>query len=396
MKISRSGMTCGLGALALGLGMTLLAPVTSTSASPVGSVDFFNDPQANLAASQMGQRLLADLPRLPSYAGLRIVTSGLEVQTVGAAGSDLLSLVQLDRLDYGGQPIPITFRVVSRSEQSLNALMDRMWTDREELTKSDIQLTSWGIDEATNTVEVMLASYSATRDKVLHDRYGDAITVDPRSVTASGSSRTTDTPAWYGGDVISLPGGTCTSYFSLHSTGNNLDYNATAGHCGLGAVVSNGITQGTADAVRQHWTNGGNVDVEVYQVSSNAGIVWSDPTVATRSVTSRSSGDPVGTLLCTDGEADREVCRVRIIRVGPVTYDGMSLQAQVYCESLTYAPAFTPGDSGGPVYAGNGDVQAQAFGMIIAHINGHNDEGWYTPQRYIFDAYSNLTFKPAA
>lgn len=385
-----------VGAAALGLCATVLVPVAPTRASPIDPVDFYSDPQANFAASLMGQRLLTDLPRFASYAGLQIIPSGLEVQTVGAVGSDLAALIQLDQLSYLSEPIPITFRTVSRSEQTMDALISLIWSDRTALTESGIQLTSWGIDETTNTVEVMLASYSAAREKVLHARYGDAVSVYPQSVTASGSSRTTDTPAWYGGDLITLPGGTCTSYFSLHSTANNLDYNATAGHCGLGAVVSNGSTQGTADAVRQHWTNGGNVDVEVYNVSSNAGIVWADPTTSTRSVTSRSSGDPVGTLLCTDGEANREVCQIHITRIGPVSYDGKSLPAQVYCESLTYAPAFTEGDSGGPVYAGNGSTQAQAFGMIIAHITGHDDEGWYTPQRYIFDAYTNLTFKPAS
>ncbi len=383
-------------AAALGVCATLLLPVEPTHASPNVPVDFYTDPQANFAASLMGQRLLTDLPRSPLYAGLQITPSGLEVQTVGVAGSDLVALVQLDQLTYLSQPIPVSFRTVSRSEQTLNALIDLIWSDRNALTESGIQLTSWGIDETTNTVEVMLANYSDTREKALHARYGDAVSVYSQGVTASGLSRTTDTPAWYGGDLIQVPGATCTSYFSLHSTANNLDYNATAGHCGLGAVVSNGSTQGTADAVRQHWINGGNVDVEVYNVSSNAGIVWADPTTSTRSVTSRSSGDPVGTLLCTDGEVSREVCKVHITRIGPVTYDGKTLMGQVYCESLTYAPAFSLGDSGGPVYAANGSTQAQAFGMVVAQITGRNDEGWYTPQRYIFDAYTNLTFKPAS
>lgn len=46
------------------------------------------------------------------------------------------------------------------------------------------------------------------------------------------------------------------------------------------------------------------------------------------------------------------------------------------------------------MYAGNGSTQA--FGMVVAQTTGRNDEGWYTPQRYIFDAYTNLTFTPAS
>lgn len=152
---------------------------------------------------------------------------------------------------------------------------------------------------------------------------------------------------------------------------------------------------------RRHWSDGGNSDVVAYPVASNAPYIWGNPTTYTRAVTVRATSDPVGTLLCTGGADDNEVCNVAIRR-SPFSFQETSsvyLYNQVYCEQVNRADAFTGGDSGGPVYAGrNGSAEAEAFGMVIAHAataqGSINWAGVYTPVRYVFAGYSALTFKP--
>lgn len=92
-----------------------------------------------------------------------------------------------------------------------------------------------------------------------------------------------------------------------------------------------------------------------------------------------------GTLLCTDGAVDREVCNVRINQTYvSMGYEGIEIIDQVYAGQTGGHAAFTIGDSGGPVYQlSSGNVRA--YGMIVAHDASYN-QGYYTP-------VSNITSK---
>ncbi len=398
----RVGFLFGVIALACAFGLQLFQPA---SAAPAATIDFSTNDDANFAASQVAQQLLTELDGVVGYAGLQIVPGGIEVDSAGLSVAAAAAAISGTSRAFGGVAVPIVARQVLNSQADLQQLGSQLGDDRSMWARQSVDITAWGVDVPSNSVRVMLASYKTQYRDALFAYYGNRITVDPRDDAVEGSSdRFHDTPAWWGGDFIWVGGVGCTSWFSLHSTGNNLDYNATAGHCSpTGGNVYNSTSpttnpnqQGTITQDHVHWSDGGNVDVEIYTVSSNAARVWADPTTQSRLVTSRSVSDPVGTLLCTDGQADHEVCSVEIVNSSvSVTYDGKTVVQQVYCHQINGQAAFSGGDSGGPVYAGkNGSAEAQAFGMIVAHQSDAS-YGWYTPARSIFSAYSQLTFKPA-
>ncbi len=399
----RSAIRRGVIALiAMGIALAVgVAPVQGRELDdPVsGTPNFYDDESANFAASQMGQRLLAELPEWDSYAGLQIVRQGIQIDTVGAPPGAMRAAAAAGAGSFGGEKIPIIYRSVARSERSLKALGARVMAARSSWLRSGINISSWKIDLASNTVEVSLARYSTQAARRLTDAYGRGVTIRAGDEpTAPVASRLYDEAPWTGGSKIYLAGTTCTSWFSLQSSLTGGMYNATAAHCGTGTVsVCSGYfctAQGVAESSRVRWTNGGNTDVVLYPVDKNAPWVWADPTTTRRAVTSRATADPIGTLVCTSGHRTGEVCRVRITAIGAFSYNGKTLNNLVYCEQIDRTAAFIPGDSGGPVYAAkNGTLEAQAFGMILAKSRTYA-EGWYGAARYILAAYTDLTFTP--
>jgi hypothetical protein len=149
--------------------------------------DFSRDGAANFAASQLGQRLLVDLPPLPGYAGLRIVSYGIEVDVVGEPSPAMHAAVDRDTQRYQGNVIPVRYRKVRYPEKELNALKDRLTADRNELETQGIKLTTWGIDIPSNTVQVGLYTYTPGYRAALLARYGDRISVTPYDVRPTGA-----------------------------------------------------------------------------------------------------------------------------------------------------------------------------------------------------------------
>ncbi len=372
-------------------------------ASPVPSSNYMTDQAANHEAADLAQALTPVISADPGFASVRISSAGLEIATVGSPSPTLVSAVNA-AVAAASTPVQVNYRQVQNSNLVLTRASASISADRATWADRGVHISSVGLSAETNTVAVTLSDYSASSAALLSAAFPGVVTVKQTSQSFSVSSgRTADSAPWYGGDSIYVGGnGQCTSYFSLHSTGNNADYNATAAHCGLGNVVNGNATQGTAISGRRHWSDGGSSDVVVYPVASNGPYIWGNPNAYTRAVTMRATSDPEGTLLCTGGAADNEVCSVAI-RTSPFSFQetpSIYLYNQVYCEQVNGAAAFSGGDSGGPIYAGrNGAAEAQAFGMIIAH--GKNASGadlnWtgvYTPVRYVFSGYSDLTFQP--
>lgn len=182
----RSAIRLGIGLLlAVSLAVSLAGcaqqPGTRSAArqARASGPDFARDGAANGAASQLGQRLLGDLPALPGYAGLQIVSYGIEVDVVGEPDAAIRAAVDRDTERYQGSPIPVRYRKVLNTEQDLKALSDRISADRDEWLKDGIQLSSWGIDITTNTVRVTLSHYTDGYRDALVAAYGNRITVTP-------------------------------------------------------------------------------------------------------------------------------------------------------------------------------------------------------------------------
>ena len=154
----------------------------------------------------------------------------------------------------------------------------------------------------------------------------------------------------------------------------------TAGHCGSGAWTQGGRSFGSTSQL----LFGGRADEQVIPVSSVGSYIFSDPTSTTRKVTGVASSDPIGTLLCTDGYSDREVCSVRVDAIGQMaTYGVKTVTGLVKAHQTGGAAAFSGGDSGGPIGATTGSTSILAFGMICAMVTGNASIGYYMPARFI-------------
>ncbi|HEV2887634.1 MAG TPA: hypothetical protein VGX49_12030 [Jatrophihabitans sp.] len=157
------------------------AQLRHSPARPAG-IDFSQDEAANYSAAQLGMRLMAHLPRIPEYAGLRIVPYGVEVDVVGEPSARMRAAVARDAVMYQGSEIPVRFRSVRYTEKELQAVVDRVTADMKELDKVGIRLSSCGIDIKTNKVMIELAHYTDAYRTVLLARYGDRVTVYPHDV----------------------------------------------------------------------------------------------------------------------------------------------------------------------------------------------------------------------
>lgn len=157
---------------------------TGTPAGAVRTgVDFSQDPAANGAASDLGQKLLAVLPSLAGYAGMQIVQYGIEVDVVGPPSAAIQAVVARDGAQYQGKPIPVRYRSVRHTEQELQAVEDRIEADQRYWQQRGIDLTASGIDINSNTVQISMAHYTKANRDALLARYGGGwVSVVPHDV----------------------------------------------------------------------------------------------------------------------------------------------------------------------------------------------------------------------
>ena len=194
LRIRRSTVAAGaflLAVVGLLAGTLWYSPSTSTSpaADALAGIDFSSDQAANYAASQLGQKLLTDLPPLAGYASLEIVSYGIEVDFVGPPSEAVRAVIAKDESQYQGKPIPVRYRSVRHSYLQLQAVVRQIEVDVEAnyWQRQGIQLSSWGIglDSKTgrynNTVQISLDHYTKAYRDALIARYGsELITVIPQ------------------------------------------------------------------------------------------------------------------------------------------------------------------------------------------------------------------------
>jgi len=162
-------------------------PVTAVHADQPrsGGVDFERDPDANYAAAQ--GLLSAHLAAFPSYAGDQVVSFGIEVERVGPPTDAIRAVVARDDPRYQGKPVPVRYRSVHHSLTELRTLTDRILASRNSLRQQGIELSFWGPEVDSNTVEIRLVHYPKAYRDVLVDRYGsDWVTVFPHDMAIYG------------------------------------------------------------------------------------------------------------------------------------------------------------------------------------------------------------------
>ena len=168
---------------------------TSPAADALAGIDFSTDQAANYAASQLGQKLLTDLPPLAGYASLEIVSYGIEVDVVGPPSAAMQAAVARDDVQYQGTLIPVRYRSVRHTYLQLQAVMRQITADVEAhyWQRQGIQLSSWGVGLDSRTgryidaVQITLQHYTKAYRNALITRYSsELVTVMPWDGTATG------------------------------------------------------------------------------------------------------------------------------------------------------------------------------------------------------------------
>jgi hypothetical protein len=147
-----------------------------------GGPDFSRDDAANFVAAQLAMKLMSDVEPMEGYAGLQIVSYGIELDVVGSPSDAMRAAVARDAQVYRGSPIPVRYRAVRNSERDLQALTEVIAADEPEWAAQGIQISMVGPDIATNTVSLDLSHYTAAYRDALIARYGDRVTVTPHDM----------------------------------------------------------------------------------------------------------------------------------------------------------------------------------------------------------------------
>ncbi|MDG4826231.1 hypothetical protein O7635_30645 [Asanoa sp. WMMD1127] len=234
---------------------------------------------------------------------------------------------------------------------------------------TDSGLTRWGINPDTNSVEVGVAEVTPELLAKAREAYGDKVTVTRRSRSIDLVGRRTDTPPYYGGDMLDVgaPVGRCSSGFTL-TNASGVRYAITAGHCapvGRRVETNNASYFGTVQFQR---LGGGNLDNALIGGARYSGRIWVGGPATTTSLPVRSAQNScTNCLVSFDGSFTGESL-MKVVR-GP------------YCETMAggdYSCGLWEavhqgsyigcqgGDSGGPVFARDGRGGVIAVGIIKA------------------------------
>ena len=367
--------------------------VSPANAAPASSPDYSTNREANAIAAKAAESIAADLGQDADYAGVRIEAGGVVVSLVGSTSDRAKTSFRRAqdvanpsiRATFGSSlSLPVGVEAASRSQATLERLTGQILTDQSQWKSKGVVLSSWGPDIVSNTVKVNLANYSVAAAKALASTYGTAVTVSGGDLVAGASSREADFAPWFGGSHLynGSNGAPCTSWFPATRNSDGKSVMLTAGHCGNGTWYQNGNLFGTTSSL----TYVGRDDSQVIPVTSNSARIFSDPTSTTRTVAGVALSDPIGTLVCTEGYVDKEVCSVRIDAIGQTvtwTGDGHTTTGLVAAHQTAGKLAFSGGDSGGPVGATSGSTSIYAYGMLVGRVLANPSIGWYVPARVV-------------
>jgi hypothetical protein len=248
------------------------------------------------------------------------------------------------------------------------------------------ELISWGVDTKSNTVLVGVAAVTPELVDVVRAAFGDKIALkrDVRDVATA--SRFDDIPKYLGGNRLRVGNWGCTGGFTIvNATG--LRYALTAGHCyGVGAEVVLERSNHFFGTVQFNHYIGSKLDNALVGVNVYRGGIWTGPAEgnlpAVRVTSAANScqgcqvffdGSVTGQALATiESAGNAETCR-DIRNLDGVIYTACHL---VTVRGSSGLPC-QDGDSGGPVFAYDGQGGATAVG-IITSINAAEGVCRYT------------------
>jgi hypothetical protein len=149
----------------------------SPSAAVTASPNFASDVAANERAADAVDPLGPPLEKDPTFGGLRIIATGVEISTVGRPSAFVRdAVVQI------GSRVPVQVRSVRYSVIALSAMRDRIGRDAERWRRAGIDVSGVGLDTTDNRVTIDLRHYSDAAAGQLKRAYGAMATVTPRDV----------------------------------------------------------------------------------------------------------------------------------------------------------------------------------------------------------------------
>lgn len=229
-------------------------------------------------------------------------------------------------------------------------------------------LSTWGVDPATNSVEVGVVHLTPRIAATMRALYGGKVTLVQRPRATPVLGRFADTAPYWGGDRIRDPADTaeCSSGFTMTNL-YGVRFVITAGHCypsGETVDTPSGAGMGTVDYRRY---GSGNLDNELIGGSTYQGFIYTgDINSHAAEIVHSAANSCYQCQVYFDGSVTGQSLAT-IVSPGPyceIATDGQQSCGLIEAVSAGGNDICNFGDSGGPVYAYDGHGGVTAVGII--------------------------------
>ena len=335
---------------------------------------------ANISADDLGalHDLNTDAPE--DFAGLTVDEDSGRATVYLVAWRNAAALQQLrDRLHRRTagfeDNLSIEYRLVDRSQASLDAIRDEITRDRSWASAVGGEVREWGVDTTNNVVSIGVAELTPELEDAASAQFGSAVQL--REVGEfQKTSRVHDVSPFKGGIRINNTITQCSSGFAVRHTSTGLLALLTCGHCfSLNqAIFHDGRTFGRV-FFRENAGNG--FDRALINGQSYEASTWLGPFNSNTFTAVRGFGTVVtGQKVCIDGAEHGEICDAVVGQreICRTASDGTTC----HLTQLTKPGVFLAGegDSGGPIIrkVSNGVV---AIGIQVGITTGRASEAWF-------------------
>lgn len=363
-----------------GTGVATAAPAPDNNAAPARSAV---DANAWSDADKADARRLATLDRIRArvesrpdlYAG--ITTNGPADVTIHVVkGREASADTGALRHEASLEKITAKVAPVERSTAELKKIMNAI-PDNKVLTAT---LSSYGIDPATNRVDVGVTELTAEVESAVRAEFGDAVSLRVEERAKRTSGRFNDSSPFYGGIRFGNVGGICTYGFSI-TNAFGARYALTAGHCGpvgttYAAMTSSGGSSGFGEGYAHFGTmqfrrlSEGDIDAGLISDVDYGGQMWAHSNLYDNSSYSlpvhSSANSCQGCTIMVNGSFTG---LKSALLTGPGNRchrfdDGIASCGLQLITPTSGGTVCQHGDSGGPVFAYDGQGGVIAVGII--------------------------------
>jgi hypothetical protein len=374
-----------------------------------GTIGYANDVQA----SRIVDLVNSDPDDFAGVAG-DVQGNGLTVFVVGGRGQLTSTIHQLAGIKLVLSPtiqavLPRTSQLWSvhtataaHSLRELNSVMAQVTTSQRWMAVALPYLRQWGVDIRANSVSVGLSTVNSRLEAEATAAFGAVVQLHQVAQNPVLLDRIYDTPPFKGGDSLNaqidinaVEG--CTAGFPAHDVANHPGL-LTAGHCfngsfkvyqgpwpenhlpppkglPLGWVTIRGNGSGDPNA---RVTDSEFVDTGPCCGGKIKGLTWGLGSSQLNISGSLSSW--VGANVCFNGVVTGQNCSGHVVpgyANGCVLFPDGLYRCDLWSVNADIEPLAVPGDSGGPVYQGDGRGGVRAMGTIVGKGGTNPVTYWY-------------------